>query len=127
MNAPGSQIRATGTASQGSGVHHWWVQRLTSVVLIPLTVWFLVSLLALPSHDYTTVVSWLGQKWTAVLLAILIALAAWHSQLGVQVVLDDYATGKARTFSMMLSTFAHAFVAVAAILAVLRVAFGSFA
>lgn len=109
------------------GVHHWWVQRLTSVALIPLTVWFIVSLLALPVHDYTTVVTWLGQKWTAVLLAIFVAIAAWHSHLGIQVVLEDYAKGSTRSVSMTLSTLAHTFVTVAAVLAVLRIGFGSFA
>jgi succinate dehydrogenase / fumarate reductase, membrane anchor subunit len=111
----------------GSGVRHWWVQRVTAVALIPLTVWFLVSLLALPAHDYTTIVSWLAQKWTAVLLCLFIAVAAWHSHLGVQVVLEDYIRGRANTVSMLLSRLAHVFAAVVAILAVLRMAFGVFA
>jgi succinate dehydrogenase / fumarate reductase membrane anchor subunit len=105
------------------GVHHWWIQRVTSVALIPLSVWFLVSMLALPAHDYTTVVTWLGQKWTAVVFALFIAIAAWHSQLGVQVVFEDYARGGMRRALIMLSRIAHTFVAVAAILAVLRMAF----
>jgi succinate dehydrogenase / fumarate reductase, membrane anchor subunit len=109
------------------GVHHWWVQRVTSVALIPLSVWFLVSLLALPGHDYTTVVTWLGQKWTAVLLCIFIAVAAWHSLLGVQAVLEDYVKGGMLRLSLTLSRLVHTFVAVAAILAVLRMGFGSFA
>lgn len=111
----------------GAGVHHWWIQRVTSVALIPLSGWFLVSMLALPSHDYTTVVTWLAQKWTAVVLSVFIAIAAWHSQLGVQMVLEDYVRGRAVTVSMTLSRLAHTFVAVAAILAVLRMAFGAFA
>jgi succinate dehydrogenase / fumarate reductase membrane anchor subunit len=105
------------------GVHHWWIQRVTSVALIPLSIWFLVSMLALPGHDYTTVVTWLGQKWTAVVLAVFIAIAAWHSQLGVQVVFEDYSKGGMRRGLIMLSRIAHTFVAVAAILAVLRMAF----
>jgi succinate dehydrogenase membrane anchor subunit len=108
----------------GKGVHHWWLQRLTSVALIPLAIWFLVSILALPAHDYTTVVTWLGQKWTAVLFAIFVALAAWHSHLGVQVVLEDYVKGKARGVSTMLSLLAHTFVTVIAVVAVLRLGFG---
>jgi succinate dehydrogenase / fumarate reductase membrane anchor subunit len=108
---------------RGEGVHHWWIQRVTSLALIPLSVWFLVSMLALPSHDYTTVVSWLGQKWTALVLAIFIAIAAWHSQLGVQVVFEDYSKGGMRRALIMLSRIAHTFVAVAAVLAVLRMAF----
>lgn len=124
MSAASTNVQAP---AERSAVHHWWVERMTAVALIPLSVWFVVSLLSLPAHDYTTVVSWLAKKWTAGLLALFIAVAAWHSHLGVQVVLYDYVRGGARTFSMLLSTVAHVLVAVAAILAVLRVAFGSFA
>ena len=38
------------------GVHHWWLQRLTSLALVPLTVWLVVSLLALPGLDHVTLV-----------------------------------------------------------------------
>ena len=44
--------RALGDGSAGNGVHHWWVQRVTSVALIPLTIWFAVSLLSLPSFEH---------------------------------------------------------------------------
>jgi succinate dehydrogenase / fumarate reductase membrane anchor subunit len=111
----------------GEGVHHWWVQRVTSLALIPLSIWFLVALLALPALDYTTVVTWLAQKWTAVLLAIFIAVAAWHSHLGVEIVLEDYATGGTRTVSILLSRLAHTFFTFTAIFAVLRMGFGFFA
>lgn len=124
MSAPAARM---GDRRSAKGVHHWWVQRITAVALIPLGVWFLVSILALPAHDYTTVVSWLGERWTAALLALFIAVSAWHSHLGVQVVVEDYLRGAAKTFSMTLSTLAHIFIAVAAILAVLRVGFGGFA
>jgi succinate dehydrogenase / fumarate reductase membrane anchor subunit len=126
MSAPAAHT-ASRTRGSAKGVHHWWVQRLTSVALIPLSVWFVVSVIALPAHDYTTVVTWLGQKWTAGLLAIFIAVSAWHSHLGVQIVLEDYFNAGVKKISMTLSTLLHAFVAAAAILAVLRVAFGSFA
>jgi succinate dehydrogenase / fumarate reductase, membrane anchor subunit len=124
MNAQASQVRA---GRHGKGVHHWWVQRLTAVALIPVTVWFVVSMLALPAHDYATVVAWLNQKWTAVLLALLIALTAWHSQLGVQVVLEDYVRDPARSVATLLSRLAHTVVTVVAIYALLRVGFGSVA
>ncbi len=46
--------------SAGNAVHHWWVQRLTSVALVPLAVWLLVSLATLPSLDFVTLVSWIA-------------------------------------------------------------------
>lgn len=114
-----------GLGSAKSGVHHWWVQRLTSVALVPLTIWFTVSLLSLPSLDHVTVVAWMAQSWTALLLVLLVLVATYHSQLGVRVVVEDYVhnTGL-RTVTLVTLTFLHAFLAVAGVFAILKVAFG---
>ena len=122
LRSPLGRVLGHGAAKEG--VHHWWMQRLTSIALIPLSVWFLISLLALPSFDYSTVHAWASQTWTALLLVLFIPIAAWHSKLGVQVVIEDYVHGGTKTLSIILSTFAHTLVAVAAIFAVLKVAFG---
>lgn len=116
--------RVLGHGSAKEGVHHWWMQRLTSIALIPLAAWFVVSLGSLPAHDYTTVVSWISHGWTALLFVLFIAITTWHSRLGVQVVIEDYVQGGTKTLSLIVSTFAHMFVAAAAIFAVLKVAFG---
>ena len=114
-----------GRGSAKDGVHHWWVQRLTSVALVPLTVWFVVSILSLPALDRATVVAWMEQLWTAVLLVLLVLTAAWHSQLGVRVVVEDYVHGSgAKTLTLVLVTFFHVVVAVAGVLAILKVALG---
>jgi succinate dehydrogenase membrane anchor subunit len=122
LRSPLGKVLGRGAAKEG--VHHWWVQRLTSVALIPLTVWFVISLLALPSFEYETVHSWVSQSWTALLLILFIAIATWHSKLGVQVVVEDYVHGGLKTLTLIFSTFAHTLVAAAAIFAVLKVAFG---
>jgi len=114
-----------GLGSAKSGVHHWWLQRLTSIALVPLTIWFTVSLLSLPSLDHVTVISWMAQSWTALLLILLVLVATWHSQLGVRVVVEDHLhnTGS-RTLILVILTFVHAFLAVAGVFAILKVAFG---
>jgi succinate dehydrogenase / fumarate reductase, membrane anchor subunit len=117
--------RVLGTGSAKEGVHHWWLQRLTSVALVPLTVWFVVSLLSLPSFEHVTVITWMAQTWTALLLSLFILVATWHSQLGVRVVVEDYVHGGAKTLTLVLITFIHAFVAAAGVFAVLKVAFGA--
>ena len=116
--------RVLGHGAAKDGVHHWWVQRLTSIALIPLTVWFVISLLSLPSFDHATIYAWVSQNWTALLLVLFIATTTWHSRLGVQVVVEDYVHGGLKTLSLIVSTFAHTLVAAAAIFAVLKVAFG---
>ena len=117
--------RALGQGSAKEGVHHWWAQRLTSVALVPLGVWFAVSVLSLPSLDHATVTAWIGQLWTTVFLILLVISAAWHSQLGVRVVVEDYVHGSgAKTLTLALVTFFHVVVAAAGVLAVLKVALG---
>jgi len=117
--------RVLGKGAAKEGVHHWWVQRVTSVALIPLAVSFVVALLSLPSLDYPTVHAWVHQSWTAVLLVLFIGLACWHSRLGMQVIIEDYVHGGAKTISLLISTFAHTLIAAASIFAVLKVAFGT--
>jgi succinate dehydrogenase / fumarate reductase, membrane anchor subunit len=117
--------RVAGLGSAKNGVHHWWSQRLSSIALVPLTVWFTVSLLSLPSLDHITVVSWMAQSWTALLLILLVLAATWHSQLGLRVVVEDYVhTTGLRTLTLVILTFVHAFLAVAGVFAILKVAFG---
>jgi succinate dehydrogenase / fumarate reductase membrane anchor subunit len=110
--------------SAKEGVHHWWVQRLTSVALIPLTVWFAVAVLSLPLDDRAAVAAWAAHGWTPLLLSLFVVVITWHSRLGVQVVIEDYVPAPgAKTFWLILSTFLHALLAAAAIFAVLKVAF----
>jgi succinate dehydrogenase / fumarate reductase membrane anchor subunit len=123
LRSPLGKVLGTGSAKEG--VHHWWVQRLTSVALVPLTIWFVVSLFSLPSFEHVTVISWMAQTWTALLLILFILVATWHSQLGVRVVVEDYVHGGAKTLTLVLVTFIHAFVAAAGVFAVLKVAFGA--
>jgi succinate dehydrogenase / fumarate reductase, membrane anchor subunit len=115
----------TGLGSAKSGVHHWWLQRLTSIALVPLTIWFAVSLASLPSLDHVTVIAWMAQSWTALLLVLLVLVATYHSQLGVRVVVEDYVhnTGL-RIVTLVTLTFLHAFLAVTGVFAILKVAFG---
>jgi succinate dehydrogenase / fumarate reductase membrane anchor subunit len=123
LRSPLATVLGPGSAKEG--VHHWWAQRLTSVALVPLGVWFVVSLLSLPSLDHATVTAWMGQLWTAVFLILLVLAGAWHSQLGVRVVVEDYVHGSgAKALTLALVTFFHVIVAVAGVLAILRVAWG---
>jgi len=117
--------RVLGAGAAHDGVRHWWRQRLTSIALVPLTVWFVVSILALPSLGYATLVAWMSQSSTALLLILLVLNAAWHSQLGVRVVVEDYVHGTgARTLLLVLIGFAHVLLAAAGVFAILKVAFG---
>jgi len=115
--------RVLGKGAAGDGVGHWWVQRVTAVALLPLTAWFAISLLGKPLQSYDAMRGWLGQPWVAVLAALLVITIAWHSKLGVQVVIEDYVHGKgAKTTLLLLSIFVHFAAAAAGLFALLRMA-----
>jgi succinate dehydrogenase / fumarate reductase membrane anchor subunit len=121
LRSPLKLVLGAGSARQG--VHHWWVQRLTSVALVPLSIWFLVSLLSLPSLDYWVVSAWMAQGSSALLLILLVLVGAWHSKLGLQVIVEDYVHGVgARTLTLVAITFAHVLIGAAGVFAVLKVA-----
>ena len=118
--------RVLGQGAARNGVRHWWQQRLTSIALVPLTVWLAVSLLCLPSLAHPALVAWMSQSSTALLLILLVLNAAWHSQLGVRVVVEDYVhDAGARTLTLVAIGFAHVLLAAAGVFAVLKVAFGA--
>lgn len=123
LRSPLGQALGRGAAKEG--VRHWWAQRLTAVALVPLSIWFVVSLLSLPSMDSVTVSAWMGQTWTTLLLVLLVLVGTWHSLLGVRVVVEDYIHDSGvKTLVLVVLTFLHALVGAAGVLAVLKVFFG---
>ena len=123
LASPLRQVLGMGSAK--AGVRHWWLQRLTSLALVPLSIWFVVSLLALPGFDHATVIIWMRQSQSALLLMLFVLVATWHSQLGLKVIIEDYVHGSgARTLLLVLIGFAHVLIGAAGVFAILRVAFG---
>ena len=115
--------RVLGRGSAGEGVGHWWMQRVTAVALLPLTMWFVISLLGQSLQSYEAMRGWLGQPWVAVLTILLVFTLSWHAKLGVQVVIEDYVHGKgAKAGLLLLNIFVHLSAAVAAIFSILRLA-----
>jgi succinate dehydrogenase / fumarate reductase, membrane anchor subunit len=124
LRSPLGQVSGLGSAKDGTG--HWWSQRVTAVALVPLTLWFLFSLLTLPSLDYITVRTWLSFPMSAFLAALLVAVLTYHSYLGTTVVIEDYVHSHAtKLLSLLLLRFSYVLVGGASIFAILRVAFGS--
>ncbi len=116
---------ARGLGSAKDGVHHWWIQRVTAVALIPLTIWFAFSIASYAGADYATVRAWIGSPLPAVLLILLIAMTFHHAQLGMQVVIEDYVSAKGvQLAALLLVKFLAALLALVGIFAVLRIAFG---
>lgn len=111
----------------GSGSRHWRNQRLTAIALIPLGLWFLVSLLRQPTLDHAVVAGWFAKPLQALLAALLGAALLWHSMQGIQVVIDDYAHGRAFAVASALARIAHLAAAIILAYAIGRLAWGAVA
>jgi succinate dehydrogenase / fumarate reductase membrane anchor subunit len=117
--------RARGLGSAKHGVHHWWAQRLTAVALIPLVVWFAVSLVMLSGADYGVARAWIGSPLVMVLLTLTIVVGLHHAQLGMQVVIEDYVHADGVKLALVMAVrFVAVFFGLAAIVAILRIGFG---
>ena len=89
--AMGSMLgRISGLDPNHKGTPHWWAERLSGVLLVPLVLWFAFSLAGLDDSTHDEVVAWLRQPLDAGLMALLIVVGFHHTQLGLQVVIEDY-------------------------------------
>ncbi|MDH4458787.1 MAG: succinate dehydrogenase, hydrophobic membrane anchor protein [Nevskia sp.] len=124
LRSPLSQARGLGSAKEGVG--HWWVQRLTAIALIPLSLWFVISVARFPLLDHATMVAWIKAPLVAVALAMFFVAMIYHATLGVQVVIEDYVGNEGtKLVSIVLVKFALYAIAAASVFAVLKIAFGA--
>ncbi|MGK7297027.1 MAG: succinate dehydrogenase, hydrophobic membrane anchor protein [Candidatus Wenzhouxiangella sp. M2_3B_020] len=115
--------RAHNLGAAGSGVGHWWAQRFSAMLLVPLTIWMVWGLIALAGADYGTAREWLGAPWNAAMALLLVGAMFHHARLGVQVVIEDYVHHRATEVVLQVIVAAAALVgAVLSALAILRIA-----
>jgi succinate dehydrogenase / fumarate reductase membrane anchor subunit len=120
---PLARVRGLGSAKDGVG--HWWAQRLTAIALIPLVVWFAISLVMLSGADYTVVRAWIGSPLVMMLLILTIGVGLHHGQLGLQVVIEDYVGNDGWKLALIVIVkFIAALFGLGAIVAILRIGFG---
>ena len=123
VGTPLAQVPGSGSAE--GGTKHWWAQRVTAVALLILGGWFLYSIMQLDSFAHSALLAWAGRSFNSIMLLLLSVTLAWHSALGVQVVLEDYVHGSMiKVASLLLNRFAHAFLAIAAVVVIVRIALG---
>ncbi|HYZ33335.1 MAG TPA: succinate dehydrogenase, hydrophobic membrane anchor protein [Crenalkalicoccus sp.] len=121
LRSPLGRVRGLGSAR--GGTHHWWVQRVTSIALLPLTIWFVLSAASLAGAGYVEAVAWIGRPWNAILLLCAIGVSFYHTALGLQVVIEDYVNQDWLKVGGILATRAICWLlGIAAALAVLRIA-----
>ena len=122
LKSPLGKVRGLGSAK--SGTHHWWMQRVTAIALIPLTLWFVFALAGNAGADYAAMSAWLARPVNAIAMLLLIAATFHHLHLGLQIVIEDYIQAEGMKIPVILAIkLGSVALAVAAAFAVLKVAF----
>ena len=123
MRSELGQVRGLGTAKKG--VRHWWTQRLTAAILVPLSLWFVIMVINLKNADYEALHTFFKIPGNLVLILVTVGAAYYHAQLGLQVIIEDYVHHElARLSGLVFVKFVTIFLATFAVVAVFKVAYG---
>ena len=121
-----STARARGLGSARDGVHHWFMQRVTSIANLPLVIWFVWSLMGLVGADHTTFTAWLAQPLNSILMILLTISIFYHAQLGTQVVTEDYVHNEGlKVVKLIVQKLFFFGLAIACIFSILKISFGA--
>ena len=99
---PSMRARAAGLGSAREGVGHWWMQRVSALLLIPLVLWFVAGLVYHTGADHAEVTLWLSNPVTYGATLVLLGALFWHAALGLQVVIEDYVAATGLRIALVL-------------------------
>lgn len=117
---------ARGLGSAKSGTGHFWAQRVSAIALVPLTLWFVACLASQFGASYSSVTNWLSSPFQASLLAIYLAAIFYHSQLGLQTIIEDYVhVESVKIGSLIVLQLINILLGVSAIVSVLMILVGA--
>jgi succinate dehydrogenase / fumarate reductase membrane anchor subunit len=118
--------RVLGLGSAKAGTEHWWVQRMTAVAGIPLTIFLIGFILTHIGASRAEMLASLRNPLVAILLALTVINMLWHMRLGMQVIIEDYIhTPRNKFAALLLNAFFTVALGVAALFAILKMSFGS--
>ncbi|MDC0148401.1 succinate dehydrogenase, hydrophobic membrane anchor protein [Alphaproteobacteria bacterium] len=119
MRTPLSRARGLGSAKKGT--HQFWMQRVTALANIPLTLFLVAALVVHAGADYQTMIAFLGNPFVGVVMLLLVVSVIYHMRLGLQVVIEDYIHGEAsKLLAIIANNFFALTIGVACCLAVLK-------
>ncbi|MFC0677706.1 succinate dehydrogenase, hydrophobic membrane anchor protein [Lysobacter korlensis] len=124
LRHPLKQARGLGSAK--GGTDHFVIQRITSVALVFLSIYFVGFVLSLVGAEYVEIRAAVANPWHATLLVAFVIATFWHTKLGFQVIIEDYVHTALGGFALqLLNTFVCVLAAIASVLAIIRIALGA--
>lgn len=121
QNTRSPLARAIGLGSAKGGSEHWWAERASAIALVPLTLWFVASIIAHTGSNYATFIGWLRTPLAIISMILLLIALFHHTALGLQVVIEDYVHSGAKfaaIIAVRLGCFALAAVGIVATLSI---------
>ena len=123
LRTPLSRVRGLGSARAGTG--HFWLQRMTAVSNLLLTLVFLGVLVSLIGSTYEAAIATLSHPLVAILMLLFVVSACVHMRLGMQIIIEDYVHHEGlKILAVMGNTFFAIVVGAASVYAVLKLSFG---
>ena len=100
--SPLAKVKGLGRSPDAT--RFFWVQKLTAIALIPLTLWFCYSIATLPELTYEVLIAWLKSPFNAVMASLLTVVSLKHGVIGMQVIFEDYIHTHGLRFGAILFT-----------------------
>lgn len=123
MRTPLARVRGLGSAKSGTG--HFWLQRVTAVANVVLTLIFLGVVISLVGKPYPAALAILSRPLIAILMLLFVVSGAVHMRLGMQVIIEDYVHGEGlKIAAVMANTFFAIAIGAACVFALLKLSFG---
>lgn len=120
VRTPLGKVRGHGSAK--SGTHHFWQQRVTAVVLVPLTLWFVWAVVRYVGAPYSEVIAFLSHPVSGVAMVMFVSAALAHMVLGLKVVIEDYIHNEgSKVALLLLVNFIAIAIAATCLVAILRI------
>lgn len=123
MRTPLSKV--TGRGSSKFGTEDYWLQRVTAVAMVPLSIYFIFAVICVVGEPYDRARAVLGSPWIAIPFGAMVIAGILHMKIGMQVIIEDYTPSDAwKILFVLTNNFFSALVALATLWAVAKLSFG---
>ena len=106
--------KVKGLGSAKSGAHHWWMERVTSLALIPLSIWFIIIMLQMVTSNAPEFNDIIKSPVNAVTTMMFITIGLYHGMMGMRVIIEDYVHCECVKISLILLTQATGYLTIIA-------------